>query len=291
MELKNKTILKNKYIIEKVLSKDGGFSIIYLAKNIENEKLVVIKELVSIDTKRVGDKVHWEDNYQYLAFSELFKSEAKVLEESNHKNIVNYYDSFEENNSIYLVIEYVEGLTLREYYQKGKTLSHTMDIFGEILEGIEYIHNKNILHRDIKPDNIIINYSKEKNLSVKLIDFGSACWLDKKDDDFVRVTKSFSPIEMYGTESKQGFETDIYSVFATLYYMIEGEKIKGAPERIFEPEIFFNKNIDEHLRNLIKKNLHIELGKRDKSIESIKKKLVKEGENTDFDETTYDFWE
>ncbi len=291
MELKKNSILKNKYIIEKVLSKDGGFSIIYLAKNKLTREKVVVKELISKGVERIENEIHWKDKYQYMAFSELFKVEGKVLEEMSHKNIVKYHDIFEENNSIYLVIEYVKGKTLKEYYEKSKNLAHTMDIFGEILEGIEYLHKKNVVHRDIKPDNIIVNYEKNKKLKVKIIDFGSACKLDEKDDDFIRVTKGFSPIEMYGTESKQGFETDIYSTFATLYFMIEGEKLKSAPDRVFEPEVFFNKNIDESLKNLIKKNLHLDLEKRDKNIENIRKKLVIEGENTSLEEIKYEFWE
>lgn len=297
MELKRNTLLNKKYIIEKVLSRDGGFSIVYTAKIKGTKKKVVIKEFVPDQgVTREGKDIVAENEFWFKGIKDVFKVEGDFLREFEHKHLVKHIDDFEENNTHYIVMELIEGDTLKEYVKKKKKLtpSEAMDIFGKMLEAIEYLHEREILHRDIKPDNILIinrDNKEEEDIDVKVIDFGSACRISEKDDDFVKVTKGYSPLEMYAMESKHHFGTDIYSAFATLYYMLEGKKPLEAPKRIFNSKLIFETDIDKDLQLLIGKNMNLDLRDRDARIEWIVEKLVVEGLCVREEEVKVEEWE
>lgn len=292
MELKNGTILNNKYIVEKVLSMDGGFSIVYLAEDVFQGKKLVLKELYPKEmVERKENNLEYEDFYRFNTLKNIFESESRILAMMDSSSIVYYVDYFEENNTAYIAMEYVEGISLKDYIKaKGKLgIGEALKIFNRVLDSVEYMHSMGVIHRDIKPANIIIK-NENKEFEIKIIDFGSACIIEEKDDDFIKVSRGYSPIEMYATESEQNYGTDIYSIFATLCHMLEGRKIESAPKRIFDSEIYFNRELGVSFKNLIFKNLNLNLYDRDTTIERVREKLTIEGLDTRVEEIKIHKW-
>lgn len=292
MELKSGTVLNNKYIIEKILSMDGGFSIVYLAEDVFRGKKLALKELYPKEmVERKECDLEYEDFYRFNTLKNIFETESRILAMMDSNSIVSYVDYFEENNTAYIAMEYAEGISLKDYIKaKGKLgIGEALKIFNKVLDSLEYMHSRGVIHRDIKPANIIIK-NERKEFEIKIIDFGSACIIEEKDDDFIRVSRGYSPLEMYATESEQNYGTDIYSIFATLCHMLEGRKIESAPKRIFDSEIYFNRELCVSFKNLIFKNLNLNLYERDTTIERVKEKLTIEGLDTRAEEIKIHKW-
>ena len=138
----------------------GGFSTVYKGKEFSSGKTVAIKV---VRTNKYDPKI-----------KENFISEANLLETLYHKNIVRFIKRGQDENCIFLIMEFVEGLTLKKYVEKLGKLSESeaRGIFSQIVDAISYFHFKTgLLHRDLKTDNIMINETTKK---IKLIDFGLA---------------------------------------------------------------------------------------------------------------------
>lgn len=281
--LPKKTKLKqDKYMIKKKLSEKSNMSIVYLAYDMENKKKIVIKEyfpakyaLRDLDHKTLTCR----SSTLYKKYEEkkqLFLKEAHVLKTFENDNIVKCYEYFEENNTAYIVFEYCDGKTLDKYIMKKKKNNikdFFQNIYVPILDAVEYIHSKKYIHRDIKPSNIIV---KNNGIPV-LIDFGSVSEIENKSKREIFLTPGFAPLELYSEESRQGSYSDIYSLTAMLYYLIEEEVPIETPKRIFEDGFYEcidkNKNYDMNLKKLIKKNMHLDYKKRDKNISNFKKRF------------------
>ena len=229
--------LNNKYRIKKVLGQ-GGFGITYLAEDTLLDIDVCIKELfVSGSSTRGANMTVITQNlrdFSFADFKDRFIQEARQLAKFKHPNIVRVQDFFEANNTAYVVMEFVEGQTLKDKVAFGGPLSADAShkIIESILDAVEVVHKAGMLHRDIKPDNLIIGNDGR----VVLIDFGSARnYSDERTiAQTAMVSPGYAPLEQYNPTDRKGTFTDIYSIGATFYFMLTGEKPLNVTNRYSE---------------------------------------------------------
>ncbi|MEB3339498.1 serine/threonine-protein kinase [Okeania sp.] len=216
------TLLNNRrYSIEKILGQ-GGFGITYLARENYTKKKVVIKTL--------NYQVQKLPNFDY--FQDKFREEAEQLKRCQHKNIVKFYNSFQESKLYCIVMEYIEGDNLLVVINKQGTLPEqkALNYIRQIANALTVVHNPNILHRNIKPENIILRRNKEE---VILIDFGIAReFIPNQTNSFTQFyTPGYAPIEQYTRKHKPGQYTDIYALAATLYFLLTKSPLPNSIER------------------------------------------------------------
>lgn len=265
------TVLKGKYVIEEKIE-NSDFSNIYLGscKNTE----VVIKEcfprsLVIRGSDHEVFTVKYKDKFDMIKKS--FLNEAAVLENLNHANIVKIYDKFKLNNTVYIVMEYCKGVTLKKHIlDNNLSEDEVVKLFLRILKVIKYIHKQGYLHRDIKPTNIMI-----KGKTLKILDFGSSIEKKSRNAEYVRVTSGYSPIEMYSLKSINTESTDIYSLFALLYFMLNKHKPMDILKRFYYNELIFEEHVSKNLAEIITKGLMTEEKDRFENILEIEKILKK----------------
>ena len=197
---------------------------------------------------------------------------------SQHANIVNVYDYFEANNTAYIVMEYMDGISLKDYLKKmgGKVSpAAALEIIRPVMEALKAIHAEGVVHRDISPDNIFIL----KNGQVKVLDFGAARLSvgDEEKTLSVVLKPGYAPPEQYRSKSRQGPFTDIYALGATLYRMLTGMAPEESVDRLVDDQIVLpstiNPEIDKKLENIILKAMAINAALRFKSIEEMEKAL------------------
>ena len=239
LALKAGSILNGRYTVGRVLGQ-GGFGITYIAKDDHTGNRVAIKEYFPSEfAGRTGlassIQVHSKDQQENFEYGKArFLEEAKTLAALNgDEYIVRIYSYFEENNTAYFVMEYVDGVGLDKYMtQNGGRLSpeEAGQLLLPLMNSLGAIHAKGIVHRDIAPDNILIT----KDGSAKLIDFGAARYStgEKSKSLDVILKHGFAPKEQYMRRGRQGPFTDVYALAATYYYAITGKVPPEAIERI-----------------------------------------------------------
>ena len=242
-QLKPGTKLRDRYIIGKVIG-EGGFGITYVGLDDFFGVKVAIKEFYMSGfvnrNNTYSAKVSAETGEKRILFEknrERFYAEAKVLVKfSQIDGISKVRDFFYENDTAYIVMEYLQGRTLQSILKEKKTLSvdETIKIVKPILKALEVVHKENIIHRDISPDNIIITNDGKP----WLIDFGAA--REFAEDDMkslsVILKHGYAPEEQYRRRGVQGPWTDIYALSATMYRCISGKRPDDALERLVEDE-------------------------------------------------------
>ena len=238
------TLLENKYRLGRVLGQ-GGFGITYIAWDQKLEMKLAIKEYFpqGMAARTPGsaevDNSSGEIKEQLTFGLQRFLNEAKTLARfAEHPNIVTVRDYFEANSTAYLVMNYIDGITLEQYLQsKGGRLSfdQCLKIIMPVLDALKEVHQAGILHRDVSPDNIFIR----KDGRVIMIDFGAARQeLREKSKSLSVILKAgYAPEEQYRSRGKQGPWTDIYAVAATMYRCITGEVPPEAMDRLAEDEL------------------------------------------------------
>lgn len=154
--------------------------------------------------------------------------EARILSEIHHPNVVNVLEVFKQNNTVYIVMEFIDGHSLKQEVEQNGVLNEERlkKIIYKIGQSLDYIHEKNILHLDIKPNNILM----DKFDNPKLIDFGISKRYDFSGDQETSTTllaasKGYASVEQYDSEAMQVFSPrpDIYSLGATMYYLLTGQ--------------------------------------------------------------------
>jgi uncharacterized protein (TIGR02145 family) len=255
----------------------GGFGITYKAHDSMFDRVVCIKELfingnsrreesLSITSQSIGDI-----NFEY--FKTKFLEEAQKLTKFEHPNIVKVLEYFEANNTAYMVMVFIEGKSLKEYVQeKGKLAENeALLLFTQLLDATKNIHKKNFLHRDIKPDNIIITPENK----VVLIDFGTAKFHSNdtgSTSTLVLLSHGFAPPEQYSNEHKKGAYTDIYALGATLYFMLTGIKPIQATDRTMREMTSVNEinpDIKKKVVNVITKTMQLKPSERHQNVEQL----------------------
>ena len=231
------TILANRYVIGKVVGY-GGFGVTYIAWDETLQQRVAIKEYLPSEfaTRTSGQSqvtvFSGNKAEQFRSGMEKFIEEARRLAKfQNEPGIVCVYDSFEANNTAYIVMEYLDGETLTQYLEERERIpvEETIRILEPVIRSLETVHREGIIHRDIAPDNIIIT----KDGKVKLIDFGAARYATTSHSRSLTVIikPGYSPEEQYRSRGDQGAHTDVYALGAVLYKMVTGVTPPDALER------------------------------------------------------------
>jgi len=224
------------YRIDAVLGQ-GGFGIVYAATDTNLDAKVVIKEYLPEEFayRATDDTVSAradKDQDFYLTGLDRFLVEARTLATFRHPNIVRVVRFFEANRTAYMVLEYERGQPLKAWRRRHEELTEEaiVALVAPLLDGLAAVHRAGYLHRDIKPDNI---YVRDEDGSLVLLDFGAArqAAYDRVETGAV-VTPGYGALELYAGGGRQGPWTDIYSMGATLYWLIAGRKPTEAPGRM-----------------------------------------------------------
>ncbi len=240
--LPQRTVLNGKYLIAKALG-EGGFGITYLAWDLSQGIKVAIKEYFpSGYVNRVAHNQVIINSQKNQAASnrglKRFIDEAKTLAKvKNLPGIVSVRDFFSTNGTAYIVMEFLDGISLKKYLQRkgGKIpCNEILTILRPVMESLIQVHNLGLIHRDISPDNIIITKYHE----VKLIDFGAAKQsnLDGKSLSIV-LKQGFAPEEQYRTHGEQGAWTDVYALGVTIYFALTGTLPPESIQRMYKDTI------------------------------------------------------
>jgi serine/threonine protein kinase/formylglycine-generating enzyme required for sulfatase activity len=228
------------YRIERVLGA-GGFGITYLVSELNLGKLFAMKELLpdGIAIRRTGDTSHVEAKSQssegdFQATRKYFISEARILAGMDHPAVVSVHRLMEANGTCYMVMDYIEGDTLGDYLKKRggrfSGLDEFQQIFYPLMSGLDVLHAQGIIHRDIKPGNIMVR----PDGSPVLLDFGAATQTQSQTMTITQMLSAgYSPFEQYTSRAKQGPYTDIYALGATMLKCITGKKPDDASDRVY----------------------------------------------------------
>jgi predicted Ser/Thr protein kinase len=227
------------FTIGKVLGQ-GGFGITYLGSDVHLGRAVAIKELFPFGSLRFGDTVQPGNALELHAFQEAkarFLEEARVLAQFEAPGIVRVYASFEAHNTAYMVMEYLRGKSFAQIVEEAGPMPEARAVayIDQIGAALDTIHAAHLLHRDVKPENVVVTDSGR----AVLIDFGSArvfaAGMTRRMT--TTVTPGFAPLEQYGQHARFGTFTDTYALGATLYFLLTGQVPVQATDRMLGVEL------------------------------------------------------
>jgi len=232
------TRLNDRYILGRVLGA-GGFGITYLAKDLRENRLCAVKEYfpVNIAVRSYDRKIYAGGTKNEGIFQhsmEVFINEANILSRFiGNPNIVQVHDCFKENNTAYFSMEYLDGVNLKilaKSMNDKMPYSMAFEILVKMARTLGSVHKEGLLHRDVSPENIFITKSAE----IKLIDFGATRqFMGEKSKSLSVILKpGFAPPEQYSSKGNQGPWTDIYALSSTFYFVLTGEPVPDAMERL-----------------------------------------------------------
>ena len=224
--------IKLRYQLETVLGQ-GGFGITYRAQDTLLGGYIALKEFFPQGVRRIGGIVVVQPPLTSLEFAEQrerFVQEAQTLAQFNHPGIVKVLDVFEEGGTAYYAMELLEGETLGQRLERqGALLGPEVESLALRLgQALERVHSVDLLHRDLKPDNVMLTQDGR----AVLIDFGSARKMSLNTSSMTRLVSSgYSPLEQYATQARFGPPTDLYALGGTLYHALLGKAPPGATDR------------------------------------------------------------
>ena len=286
--------LKDVYLVGKVLGY-GGFGVTYLGWNTTLEQRVAIKEYLPNEfATRMPDQTqvtifNGEKSEQFHDGMERFIEEAnRLVQFRESEGIVRIYESFKENNTAYIIMEYLDGQTLTKYLEEKGLLpaDEVIRLMSPIIQSLRIVHEHGIIHRDIAPDNIIASNDGQ----VKLIDFGAARFATttRSRSLTVIIKPGYSPEEQYRSRGDQGPWTDVYAVGATMYRMITGQTPPDAMERraffegkkkdILMPLTKYTKKINENQETAILNAMNVRIEDRTPDMGIFEQELTSEDE-------------
>jgi formylglycine-generating enzyme required for sulfatase activity/predicted Ser/Thr protein kinase len=267
----NQPLQDGKYIIEKTIG-SGGFGITYKAKEQRSGQLVAIKTLSHLEQAKPD----------FRQRQQKFVNEALRLARCSHPHIVPVYELIDEDGLWGMVMEYIEGEDLATYIENRGVLSEAeaLRLIRQIGEALTLVHNQGFLHRDIKPNNIILRRDTQ---TAVLIDFGLAreVNLGQLQSMTNHRTECFAPIEQYDRQGKFGAYTDVYALAATLYVLLTGQvpfpaQIRAQNIPLTEPKQH-NSQISDKVNAAIIKGMELLPENRPQSVRSWLDLLVQSG--------------
>lgn len=256
------SFLKNgDYMVGRVLD-EGGFGITYIGFDQNLRSKIAIKEYYPAGFAGRDISKGTYDVYAYGGDAaevykkglEAFLKEARILTQfSATEGIVKARNLFEENNTAYIVMEYVEGVSIKYYVQRYGRIKPelALKMMERTIRALQAVHEKNLVHRDVSADNLMIGNDGK----VTLIDFGAARFSNALDER-TRTTickQGFSALEQYSRDGKQGAWTDVYGICATMYYMLTEIVPKNSTERIVDDTVVPLSQMDDILLGQDKK--------------------------------------
>jgi serine/threonine protein kinase len=233
------TVIGGYRIVRKLAA--GGFGVVYLAVDKGGQQVAIKEYLPSVlVTRSPGElvpQVAPEKLSLYRLGLKSFFEEGRSLAQISHPSVVSVFNFFRQNETVYMVMNYLEGASLQEFIMTARSLKQSKifrestirSLFDEILRGLRIVHQQKMLHLDLKPANIIIT---NDNRAV-MLDFGAARQVLNKEGNFIRpmYTPGFAAPEMYRRDSDMGPWTDIYAIGACMYSCMLGYPPYDAPQR------------------------------------------------------------
>ncbi len=250
---------RGKYTIEKLLGQ-GGFGITYLVRDKQDNPLAI---------KTLND--YLQRQYDFAKFEQDFLNEALRLAKFPHPHIVRVDEVIQEDERWCMVMEYIDGVNLahRVWYQGVLPESEALRYMQQIGDALTLIHNNGLLHRDIKPLNIMLRSDRPE---VVLIDFGIAREFTPNltQTHTQSLSDGFAPIEQYDWRAKRGAYTDVYALAATLYALLTGEMPMPSPVRAYgtalETPQKLNPKISDRTNQAILKGMALKPEERPQSV-------------------------
>ncbi|MCF8155403.1 MAG: serine/threonine protein kinase [Rhodoferax sp.] len=278
-------------VVRKVAA--GGFGLVYLALDADGQR-VAVKEYLpsSLATRAPGEllpQVQAEKLSLYRLGLKSFFEEGRSLAQISHPSVVSVLNFFRENETVYMVMNYLEGAALQDFIVTARDLKQSKvfrestirSLFDEILRGLRIVHQHKMLHLDIKPANIFIT---DDNKSV-LIDFGAAREVLSKEGNFIRpmYTPGFAAPEMYRRDASMGPWTDIYAIGACIYACMQGYPPNEAPQRLEKDRITvalarLRGVYSDNLIEVVEWCMSLDPLSRPQSVFALQKELSREGE-------------
>lgn len=285
------TMIGGYRVVRKVSA--GGFGLVYQAVDADGQQ-VAIKEYLpaSLATRPAGEKlpkVQPDKLSLYRLGLKSFFEEGRSLAQISHPSVVSVLNFFRENETVYMVMNYLEGATLQDYIITARDLkkpkifreSTIRSLFDEILKGLRIVHQHKMLHLDIKPANIFITDADE----AVMIDFGAAREVLSKEGNFIRpmYTPGFAAPEMYRRDTNMGPWTDIYAIGACIYACMQGYPPNEAPQRKEKDRLSMAMSrlrgaYSDDLIEVVEWCMALDYNERPQSVFALQKELNRDGE-------------
>ncbi|MGN1164944.1 MAG: serine/threonine protein kinase, partial [Lachnospiraceae bacterium] len=277
------TIIGGKYIVGRVLSY-GGHTVSYLGMDGEANRKVIVKEYLPSDfsTRSEGEKevtiYSGDGQEQFERGLTNFLNEANRIEHlQDPEGIARIYDCIAENDTGYVISEYVEGHTLKEILDSGKKyrVGEAKVFISKILKGLAKVHRMDIIHCDISPETIMVTDSGD----IKLLDFGATRYVTTANSKSLSIIlkRGYAPEEQYRSRGVRGPWTDVYAVAAVMYRMITGIVPQESVERVLSDEVKepskMGIKIPENVENALMNALNVYREERTQSADAFLKEL------------------
>ena len=273
------TELRNRFILGKELGR-GGFGITYIGYDKYLDCKVAIKEYYpqNLAARLPGEvKMFWRSGQVRDSGCQNVIREAQKMHRIGILPVaVHVLDVFYENNTAYIAMDYVEGITLKQYLLKNGVLSHSkcMELILPILDTMIQMHDAGIIHRDISPDNIMI----QPDLKPRILDLGAAKDVQMESGNTILVARNgFSPMEQYRTNGDIGTWTDVYALCATMYYSLTGRVPPAAMDRSeIQDDLPCNSSwkLPEELFRIIQDGMRMDPRKRIATVTELRSRLM-----------------
>ena len=285
------TVIGGYRVVRKISA--GGFGVVYLAVDKEGQQVAVKEYLPSALTMRdagaLVPQVAPEKLSLYRLGLKSFFEEGRSLAQISHPSVVSVLNFFRQNETVYMVMNYLEGATLQDFIVTARDLkkqkvfreSTIRSLFDEVLRGLRIVHQYKMLHLDIKPANIFIT---NDNKAV-MLDFGAAREVLNKEGNFTRpmYTPGFAAPEMYRRDSTMGPWTDIYAIGACIYSCMQGYPPNDAPQRLEKDRLALSLTrmrgvYSDNLIEVVEWCMSLDPLSRPQSVFALQKELSREGE-------------